>query len=150
MMAIDINILNRKAAEALHKTVGELLRDAVPGLPSPESREMFWRMVKESAEKNLPAPKPERQKRNTKVYLVPDGCSDQGDIVPYLPDVAAALSLISEMEDMIDEIEWDDAADVLDRAQSIGRTIEAARSVTGPQLDALNHMRDAMARWIRD
>ena len=138
MMAIDINILNRKAAESLHQTIGELILSEVPRLPSPESRLMFWRMVKESAEKNLP----EDMKA---VAVTTTAANDM--------EVAEALALFAEMEDMESEIPepgQDFASDVLEKARSIGSTISRSNSVTGPQRDALENMLAGMQRWIRD
>ena len=68
-------------------------------------------------------------------------------------DAAEALEIIDEMEELALEVPdagQDFAADVLEKARSIGRTIERANSVTGPQFEALRNMRDGLARWIRD
>jgi len=69
------------------------------------------------------------------------------------PDATEALEIIDEMEELASEVPdagQDFAADVLEKAKSIGRTVERARSVTAAQWDALNNMRDGLARWIRD
>ena len=68
-------------------------------------------------------------------------------------DAAEALEIIDEMEELALEVPdaaEDFTADVLEKAKSIGRTIERANSVTGPQFEALRNMRDGLARWIRD
>ena len=68
-------------------------------------------------------------------------------------DVKEALAIIDEMEELAGEVPEaaeDFATNVLEKAQSIGRTIERSRSVTSNQLDALNNMRDGLTRWIRD
>jgi hypothetical protein len=64
--------------------------------------------------------------------------------------VKEALAIIDEMEQLAEEIAWEDAPDVLEKAQSIGRTIERTSNVTDNQMTALESMRDAMAAWIRD
>lgn len=72
----------------------------------------------------------------------------------HLPgDVVLALDIIDDMEAMAMEVPdagHDFAMDVLEKARSIGRTIERSNSVTAPQMDALENMRSGLARWIRD
>jgi len=87
-------------------------------------------------EKPVPKPTPEERKERN---------------VP--PDAQEALESIDEMEELALEVPdagQDFAADVLEKARSIGRTIARANSVTGPQFEALRNMRDGLARWIRD
>ena len=150
-MTIEKNIADRQAAESLHRTIGELLREEVPRLPSDEARGIFWRMVRESAEKNLPRREPLVTHFDGKESPLTE--TDTTELPPEPPDVAEALEIIDEMEELAMEIPdagQDFAADVLEKARSIGRTIERSNSVTQPQMEALENMCSGLARWIRD
>ena len=143
-MIIEKNITDRTAAEELHRVIGELLFDAVPKLPSGESCVMFFRLLKESAEKNLPACKPkqlteeQREKiRNLKLQ----------------PNIAEAEGLIDEIESMAGDIcenGQEFAESVLERTKSIRESIEKAGRATEGQITALENMAEGLRAWFHD
>lgn len=153
-MPIQANIDNRKAAEALHQTIGSLLREEVPQLPSQESRLMFWRLMLESVRKNLPAEPsgtpteppegsgtPEKQKQKKKPVLTTSTSYDD------------AMALIDEIEDLagsICENGQDFASSVEEKATSIGESVERAGSATDGQLQALENMVEGLRAWFHD
>lgn len=139
-MTIEGNCRDTRAARELHATVGELLRDEVPRLPTDRSRALFWQMMAASIEKNLPQKTAQtaHKKRPT----------------PSRPEtVDEALSLIADIEDMAESIceEGEDfAQSVLEKAQGIGETIERLSSVTDGQLQALENMAIGLRRWFHE
>jgi|SRR5208283_2918990 len=146
-MSIEQNIADRRAAESLHRTIGELVLAEIPRLPSPESRLMFWRLLKESAEKNLPAvtlptppAKTERERRDELKATVPS-------------DVAEALEMADEIENLASDLpaEGEDfGMSVLEKSGDIARNIAAHNRVTDAQREALSNMLDGLRRWFHD
>lgn len=148
-MAIIRNIADRKAAEDLHRTLGELVCGEVAKLPSDYSRLLFWRPLKESAEKNLPKP----------VVTI----AAQQPPKPPAPKVtprASGDSSVGEAQDLIESIEGmageiceagrDFAEDVLAKAKSIGESVDRGGHATERQIEALENMVDGLSRWFHD
>lgn len=139
-MSIESNVAERKAAERLHATIGELLREEVPKLPSGRSREIFWQMMHQSIWKNIPAePEPEECKK--KKPLVSSASYDE------------AMALIAQIEDLagsICEAGEDFADSVSAKAADIFASVDRFGGATDGQLQALENMLDGLQRWFHD
>jgi hypothetical protein len=120
----------------------------------PDFCEAYWRMIASLANaavaRMTPPPPPDKPKKDGKPQRTPQPALDEILDLGESEDVKEALAIIDEMEQLAEEIAWEDAPDVLEKAQSIGRTIERTSNVTDNQMTALESMRDAMAAWIRD
>ena len=129
-----------KAAKALHTTIGELLREEVPKLPSDRSREKFWCLMMDSVEKNLlPKTQPPIKKK------------------PSIPTTSTsydeAMDLIDQIRDLVESIcsaGQDFADSVSDKAESIAESVERSQSATDGQLQALENMLEGLQRWFHD
>lgn len=107
-MSIETNIRDREAAEALHRTIGELLADEVPKLPSDRSREMFWRKLADSVAKNVP--------QKTFAIKTSEGTTH----VPSCSEEAKeAESLNNEIQELAPASQWPDAMDAAEKAADI-------------------------------
>ena len=142
-MTVEKNIDDRKAAEELHAAIGELFGDAIEKLPSDESRTIFFTMVLQTAEKNLPELMAKREKATNLVKQVLQEAE-------FDNSVHYALSLVEEINDMASEVEWPDAPDVQNKANDIATVIQEFNRATAGQLQALENMRNGMAKWVHD
>jgi len=144
------NICDRKAAEMLHQIIGELLADEVAKLPSDQSRQMFFRMLFESAQKNLPQSKLQQKRNAGKGKKKPTSLHEMPGWMWDDDDIQEAIEINDEIQSLADQIEWPDAPDVAETSADIVRTVEERRCVTVGQLEALRNMLDGMRAWIRD
>ena len=145
-MSIEDNTAARKTAEQLHATIGELLRDEVPKLPSGRAREIFWRLMLASVQKNLPQDQAvealkEREKKKKQGPPTSSASYDE------------AMSLASEIEDLVLSIcdagqEFADS--VGEKTASIMESVERSGGATDGQLQALENMLEGLQRWFHD
>lgn len=124
------------AAFTLHKQMGEFLSPKVAGLPSDESRQIFWRLVLQSVQKNLTErtpPKPPKPTRATS--------ADEAD---------AMVDQIRDLADQICENGQEFADSVLEKAEAIAETVEQRDYATDGQLQALENMLEGLRAWFHD
>lgn len=132
-----------KAARDLHRTIGEILAEEVPRLPGSGSRKLFWELMRESVQKNLP-PTPPSPPKPAVVRPSSVRTSQSYD---------DALELIAEIHDLADSIcenGQEFAASVVERADSIGESVERGGGATVKQIDALENMRNGLEQWHHD
>jgi hypothetical protein len=137
------NIDDRKAAEDLHRLAGEILRDAIAALPSDRSRQIFFEMLKATAEKNLPAAAPTR---NTIPHPLTEASSLDAD-------ADEAITLVDEIRELADQVPdrgREFAESVLERAKAIGESIERSGRATEKQLAALENMLAGLEAWVHE
>jgi hypothetical protein len=144
-MSIEKNIADRKAAEALCNTLNELILDDYNNLPSPESRMMFWKILKASIERNLPKPP---------IAIQPKPQLKQPSPPPSLPSsYDRAMELADEIEELAENIcsnGQDFAESVLEKTHEIIASVENGGRATDKQILALENMLEGLQKWFRD
>ena len=140
-MVIQDNIRDRAAAKELHNTIGELLADEVPKLPSDISQVLFFDMLIKSASKNL-----ERLNQTSK----PTKLTVVQSYHNHSEDVQEAYHINIEIQELAESVAWPDAPEVAEKAASIIDTVEKRNHVTIGQIEALRNMLEGMRAWDRD
>uniref|UniRef100_A0A6M3KWG7 Uncharacterized protein n=1 Tax=viral metagenome TaxID=1070528 RepID=A0A6M3KWG7_9ZZZZ len=106
---------------------------------------MFFRLLKESAEKNLPAePAKVSAVELARKRLPPIGADDS---------VLEAMRIADEIEDLATDIcsEGQGFADsVLEKAEAIAESVQTAGHATDNQITALGNMLKGLQRWFHD
>jgi len=138
-MNIEENIRDRRAAQTLHETIGELLAEDVGKLPSDRSRMIFFQMLFDSAKKNLP-PTPVVPPKRDRVPVEPKEHDE---------DVKESLEINVEIQELAEQVAWPDAPEVAENAVAIATTIEERNHCTVSQLEALQNMLRGMRAWVR-
>jgi hypothetical protein len=126
-------LADENAAKTLHEKVGHFLQGEVTKLPSAYSRAQFFRLLKESAEKNIPneTQTPSRQDM----------------------DAEEAISLVDEIRETADYVcdEGREFADsVLEKSMAIGQSVERIGRATQGQITALENMLEGLQAWVHD
>lgn len=140
-MSIEGDFAARKAAEQLHATIGGLLCEEVPRLPSNSAREIFWRLMLQSVEKNLPAAKvPDRPAGKKPPRESAASYDEAKDLIEEIGDLAGS---ICEAGQSFAESVSGKAADILESVEQFG-------CATDGQLQALENMLNGLQRWFHD
>lgn len=141
-MGIPENVADRKAAEDLIRTVGDLLKPEVKALPSDRSRAIFWQMLAERVDKRLgKRPSPPAQRAPRRADLPPDD------------EVEAALEQCDELLERIGELpsKADDfAASVKETVESIRESIDSRQKFTSGQAEALENIERGVGAWFHE
>lgn len=124
------------AAFTLHKQMGEFLLPKIAGLPSDESRHIFWRLMLESVQKNIKPRTPPKPPKPSRATSADD-----------------ALEMVDEIRNLADSIcengqEFADS--VLEKAESIAETVERSDYATDGQLQALENMLEGLRAWFHE
>lgn len=138
------NINDRRQAEDLHQMIGEVIRNYVESLPTDRSRQIFFRMLRDSAVKNLPADSSPTHNTSPHPLTIPSSLDC---------DAEEAIGLVDEIRetaDMVSDAGQDFAQDVLAKAVSIGETIERSGRASAKQVEALENMLAGLQAWIHD
>jgi len=138
-MTIEDNVRDSKAAIALCETIGALIEDALPELPSDECRRKFWTLMRDLVARNLPhepeLPKEEKPKSHR---------------TPTQEEAFVIIEEIEELANSICEAGEEFATSVLEKSRDIGVSVEFAGWAAEGQLAALTNMLEGLQRWFHD
>jgi hypothetical protein len=151
-MTIESNIAGRRAAADLVCTTISLLKDSIRSLPSDRSRQDFFRLMAEGFAGKMDPPHKVVPVDAVKTVKKPDKQQASANTANQDTDLDEAAELIEEIKELCEEIcsaGRDFADSVLEKTESIEESITDRGSVTSGQLEALENMRDGLARWFR-
>lgn len=142
-MSIESNVADRKAAEALFKSMLDIAREDFLKL-SERGRLIFFQTAYEHFAKRLGIDTALKQVSKPSARIESSASLNEDSLFA----IQDLKNLIAMCED-IPPAGWDFASDVSESAREMIETIESSNRVTVNQLRAIENWTSGVARWLR-